>query len=255
MCGVPACEGERTAREMRILLDNTRCSIQRDRLLAILTTLVNFNTHSNCILGILRMYTQTEMLQRNSILNSLSIRYSITSSPYLYPMTTWARPVGQYDIPLVRNREGLTSFRNVQSLTDRLCSQLKNLLSSQSLLQPFQTMPAISEYFSSHNQYIRIFLSRLLHTHVENTQSHITSTKLSISITIVPNGFPMGHHQSSGLLNNRVTFRHQDSITSLLHLPPLSTTNNVPLIVSWTLTTQQSSLLQVVSYIIHIQCF
>ena len=142
--------------------------------------------------------------------------------------------------------EGPISLINVQNLIDRLCSQFSSMLSNQSILQPF--IQATSGYLSLGHEYIKRFLSSLPHSILQNS-----ATKLSVSMTIVPDGVPIDMDQlNNGLLNSRVALRYQDSITSSLHLPPGNAFSNIPIIVNWTVTIQSSSsslsFLQVVCY-------
>jgi len=88
-------------------------------------------------------------------------------------------------------------------------------------------------------------LSNLLH----NTQSNSFISKLSISVTVVPNVVPVGMDQLNRFFDDGSVLRHQDSITSLLHLPSVDTVNNMPITVYWTITLQSAPLLQAVSYV------
>ena len=270
------CQGERIAMEMRSSLHNARrciCVLQRNELLARLTTSVNFNTCQNCIPGILRTYVPHEILQRNVALSCLGLQAFATGRQVfdtshnlkcaaINPMALRAQCSINSSINLhCRNpssflygclsniptslitSEGPISLVNVQNLIDRLCSNFSSLLlSNHSMLQP--VIQATSGYLSACNEYIQRFLSSLPHDVLHNT-----SSKLTISMTVVPDGVPIDMDQlSDGLLNCRMALRYQDSITSSLHLPPINAFNNIPIIVNWTVTVQSSSLsfLQVV---------
>ena len=140
--------------------------------------------------------------------------------------------------------EGPISFVNVQNLIDRLCNEFNSLLSNQSILQ-LVTQQATSRYLSLCHEHIQRFLSSLPHSILQNA-----SSKLSISMTVMPDGVPIDMDQlKNGLLSSHVALRCWDSITSSLYLPPINAFNNIPIIVNWTIMIQSSlSCLQVVCY-------
>ena len=225
--------------------------------------MVNFNTRQNCIPGMLRTHVPQETMQRNVALGCPAFvtrcqmfdashifkpvaQCSINSFINLQCRTLFSNVYGHLsNTTAMITSEGPISFVNVQNLSDRLCGEFNSLLSNQSILQLF-TRQATSEYLSSCHEHIQTFLSNLPHGILQNA-----SSKLSISMTVMPDGVPIDMDQlKNGLLSSRVALRCRDSITSSLHLPPINAFNNIPIIVNWTVTIQSSlSCLQVVCYI------
>lgn len=263
MCGIPSCQGERIAEEIRTLLHSARRCICMEGI----TASVNFNTRQNCIPGIIRTYVPQEILQRNVALGSPAFvtrcqtfdashifnpvtQCSINTFINLQCRNLFSSVYGRlpntnnYPIALITS-EGPISFVNVQNLVDRLCSEFSSLLSNRSILQ-LLTQQATSGYLSLCHEYIQTFLSSLPHDILQNA-----SSKLSISMTVVPDGVPIDMDQlKNGLSSSCVALRCRDSITSSLHLPPVNAFNSIPIIVNWTVTIQSSPLscLQVVCY-------
>ena len=177
MCGVFMCQEGRIVTEINAQLDKMRTPVQRDELLAILTTAVNFNTTHNCILGFLRTHISLEMLQRNLMLAcqepqvfatpncvvdpmiSSSVRNSISSFINSYCITvssfmgTCQPPVIQPDaIPnTTANREGSVLIADVLDWIDRSFNQ--------SVLQPFVRAVTTSRYLPLHKEYMQRILS------------------------------------------------------------------------------------------------
>lgn len=265
------CEGERIAREMNTHLNNIRCSMQRNDLPAMLTAAVRFNTCPNCIPGFLRTHVPHEMLQRNFALGYLGLRPSVTRSQVFtvpqcevnpailsrikdsislfidsHRMGTFSfmgmrqTPFGQHNMSIstTENGEGPIFLVNVQNWIDRL---YQFLLSDQSVIQPFVQAITVSGYLPLHIE--RFLSSPLTKVHVSILPNTLSS-KLSISITVIPDSMDQF---KSGLVDSHLACGYQGSITSSLRLPPVDTINNIPLIVSWTITIQLP-LLQVVSY-------
>ena len=245
--------------EINAQLDSIRNSRQRDDLLATLTAAVNLNTSQNCVLGYLRSHTSLEILQRNLMLGCLEpevsampkcvvdpmilsrIRDSISSfinshhTTIFSFMSTSQPPVGQPDVSLpIANRERSTLLVNVLNWIDRSFDQ--------SVLQPFVRAITTSRHLPLHNEYMQRILSGLLSSRLPST----LSSKLSISVTVVPS-INMDQF-TSGLMEKHMACRHQGGIVSLLRLPPVDTISNGPLIVMWAVTIQSPNLLYVVSY-------
>ena len=246
--------------EINAQLDSIRNSRQRDDLLATLTAAVNLNTSQNCVLGYLQSHTSLEILQRNLMLGCLELQVSAMPKCVIDPMilsrvrdfissfinlhhttifsfmSTSQPPVGQPDVslPTIGNRERSTLLANVLNWTDRSFDQ--------SVLQPFVRAITTSRHVPLHNEYMQRILSGLLSSRLPST----LSSKLSISVTVVPS-INMDQF-TSGLMEKHMACRHQGGIVGLLRLPPVDTINNGPLIVMWTVTIQSPNLLYVVSY-------
>ena len=272
MCGVAMCRGERIAEEMRAIHQNARrcIHIERNQLLSRLTSSVNFNTVQNCILEILQRNVSHTFLQRNVALGRLDIwpfvrgcqvleashdltcelnstinprvQHSSCLSSFINLQNSslssfMAASITQHHSSLI-NSEKPVPLVNVQDLIDTLCNKFNSLLSNQSgMLRPFIQAVTTTGYLSSCENHIQNFLSALPHSIVQNG-----SSKLFISMTVVPDGVPIDMDQlNNGLLNSLVALRCQDSITSSLQLPPINAFNDVSIIVNWTIMIQSSS--------------
>ena len=263
------CQEEKTFIEINALINDTRCSLQRNKLLTRLTTLVRFNSRQNCICGTLRTHVQTEILQRNLALGCLNLQPSFMIGYQMFDASQILE-CGQglrlainhmsrsrysisssinSDVSFLTHQQAITSVSlmmttnfdkgpySLVNLSDRLCSQFKSLLSNLPIPQPLvQAMETSRHHFTR-------YLSSLLH----NTRSNSFFSKLSISVTVVPDGVPVDIDQLNGFFDDGSFLRHQDSITSLLHLPSVDTVNNMPITVYWTMTLQSAPLLQAVS--------
>ena len=242
-----------------------RCSMQRIDLLTSFAATVNFNAFPNCNPEFLWTRIPPEMLQRNLALGCLgsqppmtgvnpvilsriqdssrlfiNSRCMNTSSLGIQPTT-----VNQHDLSsiIMENGEGPIFIASVQNWIDRLCNQFP--LFDQSTLRPFVQAIMASGYLPLHIEYMQRHLSSLPGVYV-NILPNASSSKLSIAITVRPDCMDQ---LKCGLVDSIVACRYQDSITGSCRIPPVDTFSNVPLIVSWTVTIQSSSLLQVVSCI------
>ena len=263
ICGTFICQRER---EMNTA-HSIRCSMQRIDLLTSFAATVNFNAFPNCIPEFLSAHIPPEMLQRNlalgclgsqpcmtevnpvvlsrkrdsfSSLNFINSHGMNTSSLSIQPTS-----VNQHDLSSVitENGEGPIFLASVQNWIDRLCNQFS--LFKQSTLRPFVQAIMTSGYLPLHVEYMQRHLSSLPGVYV-NILPNASSSKLSITITVRPDCMDQ---LKGGLVDSIVACRYQDSITGSCRMPPVDTFSNVPLIVSWTVTIQPSSLLQVVSCI------